>query len=195
MTQDAAHKGFCWTFPLYRPSRSLEHFRTQGLGGACHYLTKRFQIEAPVAPSRSVSSRRLRGASKAPPRTLRGGLRTLRGGCTYRRLHEDALEGSRGLGYTILRATILIYNIGTLSIRKSSRNSAASNDKNIYELTRNTRPRGVQFILSDSKRFRKNGGPHLKDSRRPRKKVARPLLLRPPKVVFFGAQAEKNRLF
>ena len=26
------------------------------------------------------------------------------------------------------------------------------------------------------------------------KKVARPLLLRPPKVVFFGAQAEKNRL-
>ena len=48
-------------------------------------------------PSRSVSSRRLRGASKAPPRTLRGGLRTLRGGCTYRRLHEDALEGSRGL--------------------------------------------------------------------------------------------------
>ena len=31
MTQDAAHKGFCWTFPLYRPSRSLEQFRTQGL--------------------------------------------------------------------------------------------------------------------------------------------------------------------
>ena len=94
-------------------------------GGACHYLTNHFQMEAPVAPSRSlqegyakpswsVSSRRLRGASKAPPRTLRGGLRTLRGGCTYRRLHEDALEGSRGLGYTILRATmILIYNIGT----------------------------------------------------------------------------------
>ena len=50
----------------------------------------------------------------------------------------------------------------------------------------------MQFILSDSKRFRKNGGPHLKGSRRPRKKVARPLLLRPPKVVFFGAQAEKN---
>ena len=43
-------------------------------------------------PSRSVSSRRLRGASKAPPRTLRGGLRTLRGG-----LHENALEGLRGL--------------------------------------------------------------------------------------------------
>ena len=53
----------------------------------------------------------------------------------------------------------------------------------------------MQFILSGSKRFRKNGGPHLKGSRRPRKKVARPLLLRPPKVVFFGAQAEKNRLF
>ena len=70
-------------------------------------------------PSRSLREaskrdpRSLRGASKAPPRTLRGGLRTLRGGCTYRRLHEDALEGSRGLGYTILRATILIYNIGT----------------------------------------------------------------------------------
>ena len=28
--QDAAHKGFCWTFPLYRPLRSLEQFRTQG---------------------------------------------------------------------------------------------------------------------------------------------------------------------
>ena len=63
--------------------------------------------------------------------------------------------------------------------------------QNIYGLTRNTRPRGVQFILSGSKQFRKNGGPHLKGSRRPRKKVARPLLLRRPKVVFFGAQAEK----
>ena len=31
VTQDAAHKGFCWTFPLYIPSRSsLEQFRTQG---------------------------------------------------------------------------------------------------------------------------------------------------------------------
>ena len=30
MTQDAAHKGFCWTFPLYRPSRSLEQFQTRG---------------------------------------------------------------------------------------------------------------------------------------------------------------------
>ena len=28
--QDAAHKGFCWTFPLNRPSRFLEQFRTQG---------------------------------------------------------------------------------------------------------------------------------------------------------------------
>ena len=53
----------------------------------------------------------------------------------------------------------------------------------------------MQLILSGSKRFRKNGGPHLKGSRRPRKKVARPLLLRPPKVVFFGAQAEKKRFF
>ena len=68
--------------------------------------------------------------------------------------------------------------------------------QNIYGLTRNnTRPRGVQFILSGSKQFRKNGGPHLKGSRRPRKKVARPLLLRRPQVVFFGAQAEKKRFF
>ena len=28
-TQDSTHKGFCWTFPLYRPLRSLEQFRTQ----------------------------------------------------------------------------------------------------------------------------------------------------------------------
>ena len=48
----------------------------------------------------------------------------------------------------------------------------------------------MQYILSGSKQFRKNGGPHLKGSRRPRKKVARPLLLRRPKVVFFGAQAD-----
>ena len=31
MTQDAAYKEFCWAFPLYRPSRSLEQFRTQSL--------------------------------------------------------------------------------------------------------------------------------------------------------------------
>ena len=31
MTQDAAYKEFCWAFPLYRPSRPLEQFRTQGL--------------------------------------------------------------------------------------------------------------------------------------------------------------------
>ena len=73
--------------------------------GACHYLTNqppftktsRSLQEGSAKPLRSVSSRRLRGASKTPPRTLRGGLRTLRGGCIYRRLHEDALEGSRGL--------------------------------------------------------------------------------------------------
>ena len=29
--QDAAHKEFCWMFPLYRPSRPLEQFRTQGV--------------------------------------------------------------------------------------------------------------------------------------------------------------------
>ena len=75
-------------------------------------------------------------------------------------------------------------------MRKSSRNSAASNDTKHLWLTRNTRPRGVQFILSRSKRLRKNGGPHLEGSRRPRKKVARPLLLRRPKVVFFDAQED-----
>ena len=80
-------------------------------------------------------------------------------------------------------------------MRKSSRNSAHRMTQNIYGLTRNTRPRGVQFILSGSKRFRNNGGPHLKGSRRPRKDVARPLLLRRPKVVVFGAQAGKKRLF
>ena len=49
----------------------------------------------------------------------------------------------------------------------------------------------MQFILNGSKQFRKNGGPHLKGSRRSRKKVAnRPLLLRRPKVVFFGAQTD-----
>ena len=26
----STHRGFCWTFPLYRPSRPLEQFRTQG---------------------------------------------------------------------------------------------------------------------------------------------------------------------
>ena len=30
MTRDAAQKRICWIFPLYRPSRSLEQFRTQG---------------------------------------------------------------------------------------------------------------------------------------------------------------------
>ena len=28
-TLDSTHKGFCWTFPLYRPLRSLKQFRTQ----------------------------------------------------------------------------------------------------------------------------------------------------------------------
>ena len=63
--------------------------------------------------------------------------------------------------------------------------------QNIYGLTRNTRPRGVQYILSGSKQFRKNGGPHLKGSRRPRKKAARPLLLRRPKSYF----SEPKRIF
>ena len=67
--------------------------------GAYHYLTtnqppfaktSRSLQEGSTKPSRSVSSKRLHEASKASPRTLRGG-------CIYRRLHEDALEGSRGL--------------------------------------------------------------------------------------------------
>ena len=35
--------------------------------GACHYLTNRFQMEAPVAPSRSLQE-----AFKRAPRSLRG---------------------------------------------------------------------------------------------------------------------------
>ena len=31
VTQDAAYKKFCWSFSLYRPSRSLEQFQTRGL--------------------------------------------------------------------------------------------------------------------------------------------------------------------
>ena len=73
-----------------------ESFPNEGARGAFAKPSRSLQ-EGSAKPSRSVSSRRLRGASKAPPRTLRGGLRTLRGGCTYRRFHEDALEGSRGL--------------------------------------------------------------------------------------------------
>ena len=41
--------------------------RTTQMWGACHYLTNRFQMEAPVAPSRS-----LREAFKRAPRSLRG---------------------------------------------------------------------------------------------------------------------------
>ena len=95
---------------------SIQHTISTKFLGACHYLTNRFQMKAPVAPSRS-----LREAFKRAPRSLRGAclregfaepprrhhepfaevyepfaLRTLRGGCTYRRFHEDALEGSRG---------------------------------------------------------------------------------------------------
>ena len=76
-------------------SLSDESFSNEGARGAFAKSSRSLQ-EGSAKPSRSVSSRRLRGASKAPPRTLRGGLRTLRGGCTYRRLHEDALEDSRG---------------------------------------------------------------------------------------------------
>ena len=77
-------------------SLSDESFPNEGARGAFKKPSRSLQ-EGSAKPSRSVSSRRLRGASKAPPRTLRGGLRTLRGGCTYRRLHEDTLEGSRAL--------------------------------------------------------------------------------------------------
>ena len=77
-------------------SLSDESFPNEGARGAFAKPSRSLQ-EGSAKPSRSVSSRRLRGASKAPPRTLRGGLRTLRGGCTYQRFHEDASEGSRGL--------------------------------------------------------------------------------------------------
>ena len=96
------------TFSFYNKSRSstcLYFTLRVTLGLACHYLTNqppftkasRSLQEGSAKPSRSVCSRRLRGASKAPPRTLRESLRTLRRGCIYRRLHEDTLEGSRGL--------------------------------------------------------------------------------------------------
>ena len=45
MTQDAAHKEFCWTFPLYRPSRSLEQFRTQGLESTAGQRCARISTE------------------------------------------------------------------------------------------------------------------------------------------------------
>ena len=41
---------------------SRDGFGSSVSTGACHYLTNRFQMEAPVAPSRS-----LREASKKPP--------------------------------------------------------------------------------------------------------------------------------
>ena len=55
--------------------------------GACHYLTNRFQMEAPVAPSRS-----LREAFKRAPRSLRGAC--LREGFAEppRRHHEPFAE-------------------------------------------------------------------------------------------------------
>ena len=55
--------------------------------GACHYLTNRFQMEAPVAPSRN-----LREAFKRAPRNLRGAC--LREGFAEppRRLHEPFAE-------------------------------------------------------------------------------------------------------
>ena len=38
--------------------------------GACHYLTNRFQMEAPVAPSRSLRGACLREGFAEPPRRL-----------------------------------------------------------------------------------------------------------------------------
>ena len=40
------------------------------LQGACHYLTNRFQMEAPVAPSRSLRGACLREGFAEPPRRL-----------------------------------------------------------------------------------------------------------------------------
>ena len=66
-----------------------------GFWGACHYLTNRFQMEAPVAPSRS-----LREAFKRAPRSLRGAC--LREGFaeTPRRHHEPFAEVAKTEGST-----------------------------------------------------------------------------------------------
>ena len=56
MTQDAVHKEFCWTFPLYRPSRSLEQFRAQGLestaGQRCARKSSEFASGSKIIPGR-----------------------------------------------------------------------------------------------------------------------------------------------
>ena len=61
--------------------------RFTAAAGACHYLTNRFQMKAPVAPSRS-----LREAFKRAPRSLRGAC--LREGFAEppRRHHEPFAE-------------------------------------------------------------------------------------------------------
>ena len=54
---------------------AIESFRTTEFGGACHYLTNRFQMEAPVAPSRSLqeASVGMAEAFAKPSRSLLGG--------------------------------------------------------------------------------------------------------------------------
>ena len=78
-------------------------------------------------------------------------------------------------------------------MRKSSRNSAASNDTKHLWVNPQYEASGSAIYPYLAVRSSSGNGPHLKGSRRPRKKV--PLLLRRPKVVFFGAQAEKKRFF
>ena len=46
VAQDAAHKGFGWTFPLYRPSLSLEQFSNTGFSAYSLLLYKDVLVRA-----------------------------------------------------------------------------------------------------------------------------------------------------
>ena len=61
------------------------------LSGACHYLTNRFQMEAPVAPSRSLREASV-GMAEAFAKPSRSLLRSLQ---RPRRLHEALVKTSR----------------------------------------------------------------------------------------------------
>ena len=86
----------CWLptrkllYTVVNPARGLLNRE-----GACHYLTNRFQMKAPVAPSRS-----LREAFKRAPRSLRGAC--LREGFAEppRRHHEPFAEVAHTEGST-----------------------------------------------------------------------------------------------
>ena len=76
--------GLCVLWSLFLSLQSVPRCKKMG---ACHYLTNRFQMKAPVAPSRS-----LREAFKRAPRSLRGAC--LREGFAEppRRNHEPFAE-------------------------------------------------------------------------------------------------------